>query len=176
MRAFISVDTPESVCDVISFDYSSIKKHARIATVKPENMHLTLHFLGEITEVQRYGVIEFMALQKYTPINITLDHIGTFERKGTPSIVYVGGVSPELERWQNNFKTSLKELGIKIDNRPFKSHLTLMRIKEMKNRNGFFQEIDLIKENFKPQTFQVNRPHLYKSTLTPAGAVYEKLY
>ena len=123
--------------------YSSFKfllGNERITWVDPLNIHLTLAFLGD-TEDERIKVAGIMLKQKCTgfgEFDFSLSGTGVFKDLRDPRVIWIG--IKEFDRLQElneQVKTGLKDTGFKVEDRPFKPHITIGRIKYLKNTGGF---------------------------------------
>ena len=90
----------------------------------PENLHLTLAFLGECNATQLSSAKEAMDSIKMEPFNFYIDRVGSF-RNG---IWWAGGeAEPELLRIQRGLTDRLRKAGFVLENRRFSPHITLGR-------------------------------------------------
>ena len=103
-----------------------------IKWVKPEQMHLTLLFLGQIeteTQIQIETIIQDLA-GKTLPFCVTISDIGVFPETQAPKVLWAGVSEEEtLMRCQMQLSKTLSMMGLPPDVRPFRPHLTLARIK-----------------------------------------------
>src|SRR3989338_8308139 len=91
MRLFLAVNIPESVKQYLGEVQESLKGHeGRITWVKPENMHFTLKFLGDVEEGKVDAITEKMSKIPYAPFSVELTDIGTFPSPSSPTVVWVG--------------------------------------------------------------------------------------
>lgn len=106
---------------------------ARVSWVRPDNMHLTLRFLGETPEPRVPGLIEAFAAPLATPaFELRFAGVGTFPPRGPARVIWLGiteghealaGVHAEVEG-------RLAALGFDREERPFRAHLTLGRVRD----------------------------------------------
>ena len=179
IRTFIAIELPEKIVSSISKVQEGIKAYGfKFRWVRPENIHLTLKFLGNIKEAdtEKVGRAIFESVKEYTPISLTAKGIGVFPGIKRPRVVWVGITSQldSLMGLQKTLEEKLGAIGFPRDNRPFKGHLTLGRVKNKIDPKRFG---DALKElgGFESETFVADRIILYKSELKPTGAVYTKL-
>ncbi len=150
----------------------------RAKWVRPENIHLTLKFLGNISpaEIDNIGGAMADAVGKINTFNLVAEGIGVFPGIKRPRVIWVGlkGQVQLLFAVQRLLEDNLAALGYKKEKRPFKGHLTLGRFKQSVNPNTIrrvLQELgDLTIEEF-----TARRVIFYKSDLKPTGAVYSQL-
>ncbi len=178
MRLFIAIDISNDTRKAIAALQQDLKRRLRSQSIKwvePENMHLTLKFLGEADENKLdeiYSALEITCSGK-KPFEIIFSVIGTF---GRPARVLWLGCEKEKEEIVTlaaGLEGAFEELGFEKENRPFSAHLTLARIKDNIDRE--LQKIlkDYPKVNI-PQVW-ADSVCLYKSQLTPSGSVYTLL-
>jgi len=179
IRTFIAVEIPEKVISSIARVQEGIKNYGfKIRWVRPESIHLTLKFLGNIeaADTENIGRAAFEASKEYTPLSLQAKGIGVFPGIKRPRVVWVGitGQLETLVRLQKTLDKNLEAIGFPKEKRPFKGHLTLGRIKKKIDTNTFIEALDTF-GNFETETFTADRVVLYKSELKASGAVYTKL-
>lgn len=151
-----------------------------IRWVPLENIHLTVLFLGDVEESQLDPIshaIEGVA-RKYGQFKMRITGLGIFGGIKRPRVLWVG-MDGDVERmgyFKASLEKALSKFGIKLEERPYKPHLTLGRFKEHFKETGQLQEI---LETFKSlgdreQIFE--EVCLFKSQLTPKGSIYTKLF
>jgi 2'-5' RNA ligase len=150
----------------------------KVAWVKVDNIHLTLKFLGEIGED---SVKQIMATLKdvasrYQPFDLTVTGLDCFPGIENPRVVWAGIAcsGEELHTLQKDVDESLVKHSFIKDKRKFNAHLTLGRIKYLKEKMKWKG----IVENFRDVeigTLTVDKIIFFQSTLKPAGAVYSVL-
>jgi 2'-5' RNA ligase len=173
MRTFIAVEvTNREVIDAITTFQKELPIKAR--PVKTQNMHFTLLFLGDITEVQKEDIQNSLERVYFEPFEIKFSGVGAFPKSKSPNVVWVG-VEPQtaimLVRLANIVQDILAPLGFESD-KPFRPHMTVFRIK---NKIG---NITNELKKYQNNTFgtQVVKEIKFKqSILTPAGPKYSDL-
>lgn len=186
IRSFIAIPLPESVKSHIRTIQDNIRSTGlKMRWVKPENIHLTLKFLGDIprTDVDAVAGAMDRAAGTISPLSLGAKGIGVFPNIKRPRVLWAGlnGETHELIRLQQNLEQKLEQslvpLGFKKENRSFKAHLTIARIKQAKHRIYPKDLVQVIEKNgnFESESFTVNEIILYQSVLKPTGAVYTKL-
>jgi 2'-5' RNA ligase len=179
-RAFIAIDLPESVKSSLSEAQEALKLYGfRVKWVRPQNIHLTLKFLGDTATADTDKIAEAMTLAaKNCPIvSLTAKGIGVFPNVRRPRIIWAGlnGQFETLVNLQQTLDAHLADLGFARDTRTFKSHLTLGRVKGKIASDRMIAAIDKLKE-FESKSFEANQVILFKSELRPNGAVYTKVH
>lgn len=152
----------------------------RIQWVKPESVHLTLKFLGDIPEERVPEIVASLARVTGAHARCTVDigGLGAFPDARVPRVLWVGlsGQVEGITRLAAAVERALVELGFVPEPKPFNPHLTLARIKERSRDIGRALAVDRMLERAAPiGTVMVNAIALMKSELKPSGAVYTKL-
>lgn len=134
--------------------------------------HLTLKFLGEVEDSKINPVKEKLQAIKIKPFSATLGKIGIFPSENYIRVVWVGfKENKEIINLQQQVELSLNDL-FKEDKR-FHPHITLARVKFVKDKENFVKKLKEIKTEEK--TFEIKNFKLIKSILTPEGPIYGDL-
>lgn len=178
MRLFIATPISPEVEKELARIISALKNAGGpIKWVAPTNIHLTLKFLGDSEEnlIQQIKKIIDEVAAKHQPIPTTLNSLGAFPTMARPRVYWVDlkGGSSELGQIAAELDDAVHELGFEKENRPFRAHLTLGRVKFPKGLNQMNEILKTIRVNPVQQTF--DRIILFKSTLTQRGSIYEIL-
>ena len=174
MRAFIAADVPMYIAECAQKGTQELKQYCSCTAVHPQNMHITLAFLGDIDSVDVY----VQALKNISTDKISAETAGfdTFDMRGGRKVLYMDIRSNALNELYNLIKVSLIKSGHRLETKPFKAHLTTLRIKDVTDRKSFRNTLEKLNREHEKREFNIENISLYKSTLTPAGAVYEKLF
>jgi 2'-5' RNA ligase len=179
VRSFIAIELPAAVISLLDNVQQGLKVlRLKARWVRPQNIHLTLKFLGNIdsAEIEKIGRAMVDAAGDSAPFTLTIGGIGFFPDIKRPRIIWVGldGEKPALFSLQRNLADRLANAGSSKEKRSFKAHLTLGRIRQTVNPNIVDQAIQGYSDlgNLK---FTANRIILFKSDLKPSGAVYSHL-
>jgi 2'-5' RNA ligase len=172
IRAFIALPLPETVKDALFEASGILSKTIDARWVKPDAMHLTIKFLGNIDEKNQGAISERLdelsSLQ--LPFDMRLNSLGAFPSMRKARVIWAG-IDTDIAGLRK-LAASIDDLsanyGIEKESRPFTSHITLARLREpsMINLNVRMRDI----------TFIIDKMHLYKSELTPQGAKYTLLH
>ena len=150
----------------------------RARWVRPENIHLTLKFLGDTPTgaVERIGAEMADAAGEFAPILLVVKGLGVFPGIKRPRVVWVGidGDTQALLALQNRLEEQLGGFGFPREKRAFKAHLTLGRIKNAVNPEIVRQMLNEFTD-LSSEDFILEHLILYKSDLKPSGAVYSRL-
>ena len=184
IRAFIAIDLPPDVQDCLEQVSAKLKDQIgekSVRWVSVPNIHLTLKFLGDVSEnnldVLKEIISAEAALQK--PMEFSVGRLGAFPKMLRPRVVWVGvEAPPELVAIQRGIEARTAKVGYPKDRREFSPHLTLGRV----SRNASPGEVRKIGEVLQASKVgflgvaRVPEIHLFKSDLKPTGAVYTKLF
>ncbi len=177
-RIFIAVRIePGETFNRMYASLRSLLGNEKINWVNPDGIHLTLFFPGN-TEEERIKVAGMVLKQKCTgfgEFSFTLEGTGVFGNSNNPRVIWAGIKNPDkLIELNKLIVEGLKDTGFKIEEYQFRPHITLGRIKSVKNteelqsaiaryRNTYFQEV------------RVQEIILFESILKPAGPVYNSI-
>lgn len=167
MRLFISVDLPAKLAESLVDLQKELLKYADVSKTPVENMHFTLKFLGEKTAEEKdkiLGVVDELA-KNYPSFETSLEGLGAFPSIARARIIWVG--CPEMTDLQKLVNESL--VGILPSDSHIVPHLTIARVKRIKDKSGLKRFIEDIRIK---QPFYVNELRLKKSVLSRTGAVY----
>jgi len=179
IRAFIAIELPEKIIDDIGKVQKSLQSYGfKVRWVRPQNIHLTLKFLGNIQKAEA-GKVEralFESAEGIAPLTITVKGVGTFPSIKRPRVIWVGvaGQLDELRKFQKTLDDKLAATGFPKEKRTFKGHLTLGRVKDRIDPRRLLNALEEFSQ-FESAPFVVDRVVLFKSALKPTGAVYSKL-
>ncbi len=181
MRTFIAIELPKEIKDFLSRLQEELKAcGADVKWVAPENIHLTLKFLGEIDEKKLEkitGIIEETAQGK-NKFQVCISSLGAFPKIDFPRVIWVGVDTgdKEVKDIAKDLEEKIAKIGIPKEDRPFSSHITIGRTKSSLTREGLVQDLkDKADLGGGKLNFSVTKITLFKSTLTPKGPIYEVL-
>lgn len=171
MRLFIAIDFNELNDYFIELQNKIDKSQAKLKEVL--TFHLTLKFLGEVSDDKANRIKEKLNEIKFTQFSLTLDKIGFFPNENYIRVIWIG-LSPKdkVIELQKKIEDSLKEFNFKKDFE-FHPHLTLARVNFVKDKEKFVKSLKDIKVDKK--SMEVRNFRLVKSTLKPEGPVYEDI-
>ena len=179
LRAFIAVELPEAAVSFVQRIQETLRSYRfKIRWVKPENIHVTLKFLGEINrdDTETIGTVISGAARDCGPMQFSVKGMGVFPGVKNPRVVWCGlkGDTTALVQFQGHLDEKLIDLGFLREKRPFKGHLTLGRVNGPVSPQKM---IDAIKEisGLESALFEVKTVTLFSSDLHPSGAVYTQL-
>lgn len=179
IRSFIAIEIPSDIQSELRKVLNHFKDlTGKISWTKPEGIHITLKFLGDIQEalieVLRKN-LERLATD-YRAFPLVLTGIGAFPNTTYPRVIWVGiqDASGTLIKMQRRLEKDLQPLGFVPEERDFSLHLTLGRVKSLQSKGEFLRKINTLPE-FSVDTFVAEKVNLMKSQLTPSGAIYTAL-
>jgi len=150
-----------------------------IRWVPPENVHLTLKFLGELPEERVREVCSAVdgAAAGVPPFVMGVGGFGAFPSLRRPQVVWVGvELEPTLESLQASLEEALAGLGFPREQRPFRPHLTLGRARKHVSPNEFRGLADLAQRIEYRDAFQIRSLDVMSSRLMPTGAIYDVVH
>ena len=179
MRAFVAVEIPEAVKEGLAAVQARLKSAGVAASwSRPEAVHLTLKFLGEVSEARAPEIIAALALAAKGAARFRLcaEGVGTFPGPAAARVVWLGvtGDVGSLRALRNAVERVMGDLGMKPDDRPYTPHLTLGRIRQIRKREAWLTGLNEVR-NVRLPGFDVTAVSLISSDPRPEGAVYREL-
>ena len=176
-RAFISVDVgPRLDWHALRKELADVDKGVR--PVRPEQLHLTLRFLGDTDEgaVDDLGDLMATSVAGIRPFSISFSGVGAFPNARKPRVVWIGmqGAEPLVDI-SRSLEAGVVDLGWKPERRGFRPHATVARIKYVR-RQG---RLSSLLERWHDRSFgsmEVRSIELKRSVLTPQGAIYSTIH
>lgn len=181
---------PDSIRSFLAFDIESDTVLNRLATaqnllvqtgadlkiVEPQNIHITVRFLGNITPAMVEKIFEEMKQVQFVPFNVQIKGLGAFPDLRYPRVVWAG-ITEGADQLKNVFsqlEPRLRGLGFTPDHKGFSPHLTIARVRSGRNKA---QLAEFITENanYDFGTIKAQCLRLKKSDLTPKGPIYSTL-
>ncbi|EQA35693.1 2'-5' RNA ligase [Leptospira inadai serovar Lyme str. 10] len=167
MRIFLGISLPDRTREVLAGICYGLEG-AR--WVSPENFHVTLVFLGEISSDKVEQVHEICASTIVKPFSISLHGLGWFRQK-SPSILYAGvDRSLELQGLQKSLESGCRRYGFSVEKREYIPHVTIGRLRDVAQDKVMiylneFESIDF-------PAFEVSEFHVYSSRSGSEGPIY----
>lgn len=178
LRCFIAIELPQGVKSALSRLQEELKKcEADIRWVDPNNIHLTLKFLGNVNEKDISKIINIMTgvCKKYQPFNLEIRGMGMFPNIKSPRVLWVGAEGNNiLKGLQTDIEHGMIKIGFEREDREFTAHLTLGRFRSFKGKENILEIIKL-HENESFGTINVKSISLMKSDLSHSGARYSRI-
>jgi 2'-5' RNA ligase len=177
IRTFFAVPLPDEWKSRFGDVQNSLKENvtSKVSWVKPENMHITLRFLGNLTEAELEKYISYAKNLEFSSFNVSLSGISGFPFLKQPRVVWAGIAQG---------KDSVKQLAVALqealnneeeilERKNFNAHVTLARVRSFSGENW-----ENLVRPFSVETLPVYLAEyfcLYQSELTPSGPVYTEL-
>jgi len=177
IRSFIAVDVVEE--DVLkriqAVQRDLVATGADLKIVEPQNIHFTLHFLGEVNPSRIPELVEILEEVDMPSFDVELEGLRCF-RPSRPRVIWIGVTqgAEQLIRLQGFLAARLRQHRFPVERRKYSPHITVARVRSGANRSRLvhlLQQLD--KHNF--GQIRVTTVKLKKSTLTPRGPIYEDL-
>jgi 2'-5' RNA ligase len=179
IRTFVACELPREIRFEIGHIQENLKhRRLRLKWVRPENLHLTLKFLGDVP-IERIDTIADAigkAACDAAPMSLSAKGIGVFPGIRRPRVLWVGigGQFSQLGRLQAAVAGELADVGFPAEKRPYKGHLTIGRIKAAVDSRQLAAALTELSD-FETASFRVDEVVLFRSQLKPDGPIYSRL-
>ena len=191
VRAFLAIDLDDDLKPKINKIIRQFKEiDTKIKYVELQNLHLTLKFFGDIdtngldvlenaiadvvSEFDSFKIKLLQLVNSFNSFKIKITGCGAFPNKNHIKVIWVGiNDDAVIKDLHDRLDKEFARLGFDKD-RKFSTHLTIGRMKSAKNKNKVKEVIEEF-ENFEIGEMEVSEISLKKSTLTPAGPIYEDI-
>jgi 2'-5' RNA ligase len=181
---------PEPIRSFIAFDINNeeiikrfsearerlLKTGANLKLVKPQNIHITMRFLGNIPPNMIEKVHGEMEQVIFTPFEVEIRGVGVFPSLKYARIVWAGirGGAEQLKEVFSQLEPRLQKLRFKPDRKGFSPHITFARVRTGRNKKELVYCIKELKD-YEFGVLKVDCLKLKKSVLTPKGPIYSTL-
>jgi len=179
VRTFIAIVLDNSLHPTMSRIIEKLSSsNAKVKWVEPENVHLTLKFLGNVEEERLPEVFEACerAVKDMRAIDLEMKALGCFPDVKSPRIVWLGieRGAEGVRKLQERVESELRAVGFPKEEKTFKAHLTIGRVK---GKQGLSRLCRLLEEekNFFVGSMRCEKISVMKSKTLPAGPVYSEL-
>ncbi len=180
IRSFIAIELPEVLRHKLKRLLEEFKDTgADVKWVRLESVHLTLKFLGSVSheKLEKIATAVRPVVETFEPFQLTAHGIGCFPSSRNPRIVWagLGEEGGTVARLQREIESKTADLGFPPEERPFRPHLTLGRVRSPKKRDSL---VDMIEKTSQIDlgSFAADKVILFRSDLRPEGAIYTKMY
>ncbi len=187
IRSFIAIELPDHARTELTRLQDRLRDIAPPKTVRwtaPKNIHLTLHFLGDVpvhqVEEASHTVRDVGAA--HIPFSLKLSNLGCFPNTRRPRIVWVGlsGETEALVQLQRDLGERLNQaIGFQPESRPYSPHLTIGRVDRGIAQQRLMALGQLLEQEIpgvgELAVLPVQGIHLIRSDLKPGGPVYTSL-
>ncbi len=180
LRAFIALEIPHFLRQAIAEQTAALRQalpRPLVRWVAPENIHLTLQFLGDVSPTHLDLLIRTLQAEaaSHRPCELTIEQIGAFPTIRRPRVIWIGVTAPPaLLSLQRGMQAAMSRLGYSPDEKKFSPHLTIGRV----NQNASAAELRRIQASLEKTqvgtlgTFRAESISLFKSDLQPDGPIY----
>lgn len=180
VRVFCAVEMPREVREAAAAHVARLRREfpdARARWARPEGLHVTLKFIGEI-EAARVEVLSraaAAAVEGFEPFELAIEEAGTFPPRGAARVLWLGvkDASGGLARLQRRLEEECEAAGFPREPRDFAPHLTLARLRAPKDAHalaGAYRRL-----TFGPHRFKVSELVVIRSELGPGGSRHTPL-
>lgn len=183
IRSFIALEMPDEVKETVALIIKRLRpaQHRYVKWVSPDGTHLTVKFLGNIfpSQISQITGIMKTAADKVPPLELRLGGLGMFPNEQRPRVIWVAleGNTEPLAAMQREIEQALVPLGFVAENRAFTPHLTLGRVRDNATPDERREIAGVVKDKKidYEAVFTLRELSLMKSTLTPTGAIYNRI-
>ena len=180
IRAFLAIEPPADILEAVGILQEKLKKEitGKVSWTKPQGNHLTLKFFGNIDENDKKNICAAVEKQVAltTPLSIKIAGTGCFPNSKKPRVLWLGasGDIEKIAKLQAQLEEDFEKIGFERENRNFRPHLTLGRVKNPGDVTGVGEAINKY-IHYSAGEFICKEVVLFQSKLTPQGAIYSKL-
>jgi RNA 2',3'-cyclic 3'-phosphodiesterase len=180
IRAFLAIEPPEDILQAISRLQEKLKREisGRISWTRPQGQHLTLKFFGDISSGDVKNICSTVQnrIVSEPSLNLKVEKLGVFPDARRPRVIWCGvtGDVKKLFVLQKQLDSNFANIGFPAEDRPFRAHLTLGRIKDSHGLTGISEALAKYSA-FTAGEFSCAELILFQSKLSPQGAIYTKL-
>ena len=178
LRSFIAFDIEDKAIieRLTNAQMELVKTGADLKLVKPENIHITIRFLGNISPGMVEKIFEAMKNVEFKPFRVEIRGLGAFPGLRFPRVVWAGIKRGEekLKGIFEQLEPQLRKLGFQPDPKGFSPHITIARVRTGRNKGELVKKLkELI--DLEIGVFTAKCLRLKRSTLTPKGPLYTTL-
>ncbi|MCW4004044.1 MAG: RNA 2',3'-cyclic phosphodiesterase [Candidatus Bathyarchaeota archaeon] len=178
IRSFIAFDMENEavLARLGAVQKQLVETGADLKMVAPQNIHVTLRFLGDISPTMVEKVYEAMKQVKFSPFTVQLCGLGVFPSLSYPRVVWVGMTqgAEQLKSIFSQLEPQIQSLGFPKDAYGFSPHLTTARVRSGKNKQQLAEFVTK-KANYDFGAISADCLRLKKSVLSPQGPTYSTL-
>ncbi len=178
IRSFVAfdIDNPQVLQRLGEAQDILAKTGADLSLVKPQNIHITLRFLGDITLSMMEKIDKEMQCIVFRPFDVEIKGVGAFPNVKYARVVWAGiqQGADELLAIFDQLEPRLRQLGFAPDSKGFSPHLTIARVRGGRNKQALVGCVNEL------AAYEFGKVHadclrLKKSVLTPQGPIYSTL-
>ncbi|MDD4879148.1 MAG: RNA 2',3'-cyclic phosphodiesterase [Candidatus Omnitrophica bacterium] len=180
LRTFIAIELPAEARDKLVSVLEALKRSgADIKWVEPENIHLSLRFIGDVSPDKAEEIKKLLAgtAAGFKSFELTMKGIGAFPDLSFPKVIWAGvdRGAAESARIAGELEAKLQAIGIAGEERKFHPHITLGRVRSQRNSDKLRKLVETVGFEAGP-VIKAGYITLFMSRLTPQGSVYTPLF
>lgn len=177
-RIFVAIDISEDARRRAAAYTENLKRQfpgLRVGWDKPEKLHLTIKFFGNVDDLQLARLAEAVAetARQISPFKLQISATGVFPSRRKARALWLGVVDKEesLRRLNEILESECEKRGFRRETRDFKAHLTIGRLREPEKSKDLIETH--LRENFDAAEFTISEIVIYESELLPQGSRYK---
>jgi 2'-5' RNA ligase len=178
LRSFIAfdIDNRDILKRLVDAQEKLAESGADLRLVEPENIHVTMRFLGDIQPTMIDRIQSAMEQIVFKPFDVEIHGVGAFPSTKYARVVWAGikEGAEGLRDIFNQVEPRLRNLGLRPDSKGFSPHITIARVRSGRNKDQLARCVDELAD----YTFGMLRAEclrLKRSVLTPKGPIYSTL-
>lgn len=180
-RLFVGIRLPDGVRRRLAAIQDALREpRARIGWVRPENLHVTIAFLGDVPadHIADWSRALDAAAGGVPGFDMGIERLGRFGTPGNPKVIWAGpgATPPGLAAVRANVAAVCRGFGIRVEDRPFSAHVTLGRVRSAAGAEAVVRRLEAFPLPLGIEPFRVRRIGLMRSDLLPGGPVYTRLH
>lgn len=179
IRTFVAIDLESGIRQRVARAIEKLRPIApMVKWVEPTTLHLTLKFLGDVSDRDLYSVCKRAAnlAAEHRPFQLVCRELGAFPKPQRPRVIWIGveEVTGELVSLQHQLEKAMGELGFVQELRPYQPHITIGRIPQRGYRPVDFEALQsaLKPSDLEFGTSNADEVVVYRSDLGPRGPEY----
>lgn len=179
IRAFLAIEVNEAArASLTGLIHRLRKGPSKVSWVPPENLHLTLRFLGDVPPslLDDLSAELTSTLREIETFDLRLAGVGVFPDPRRPSVIWAGVHTPPaaLAYVHGAAEHAAQAIGLDKEPRPFRPHITLGRVRTRTRSRDLIETLKQ-ESDFEGGEFPVRTVSLFSSHLAPSGVQYQKI-
>ena len=176
MRAFVAIELDAPIHEALAALIADLQRtEAPVKWVAPENIHLTLKFLGEVPNESVAKAVEILrtCVAGVAPFALEVKGAGGFPDLKRPRVIFVGAADqpPTAAELARRLNEGMAALGVEREDRPYQNHITLGRVRAPRPMTQLIKRLEALQEE-SFGSMRAAQVTLMESRLTPAGPIY----
>ena len=179
-RVFCAIEIPENIRQHIARQAQQLHQalpDVQASWTKPDNIHLTLKFFGNISEQQVLKASEAAAraVEGLRSFTIRVEGAGSFPPRGPAKVLWIGISDPtgKLMQLQQQFESECEREGFPKEARAFHPHLTVARLRTARGARALAEQHE--QPGFEGEDVSVSSLILFRSELSSKGSTYTRI-